>query len=85
MASDKQSAPREYLKVCREDLREARTSGDKIQIALSTANLGFALFRLRKFKEGLSSFDEALEIAARQEDPQVQAQVLGQNVGFSGK
>lgn len=77
MTSDKQDTQSEYLKVCREDLREARASEDECQIALTMANLGFALFQVKKYKEGIESFDEALDLAGNQEGPQIQIQILG--------
>ena len=77
MTSDKRNTQSEYLKVCREDLREARADEDECQIALTMANLGFALFQVRKYKEGLETFDEALDLAGNQEDPKVQIQILG--------
>jgi tetratricopeptide (TPR) repeat protein len=77
MTSDKRITPSEYLKVCREDLREARASEDECQIALIMANLGLALFQVKKYKKGIESFDEALDLAGNQEDPQIQIQILG--------
>ena len=77
MTSDKRKAHSEYLKVCREDLREARANEDERQIALTMANLGLALFHVKKYKEGIESFDEALALAGNQEGPQIQIQILG--------
>ncbi len=77
MTRGKQAERRKYLASCRQALSEAQSAGDERLISVAMANLGLALFGLRKFEDGLSNFDEAVERAASLGDVKLQAQCLG--------
>ena len=80
MATGKQKQPGEFLLSCRQALQQARAGGDERHTSLALANLGFALFRLRKFEDGLARFDEAVDMASVLQDVELQAQCLGVKV-----
>jgi tetratricopeptide (TPR) repeat protein len=65
------------VKHCRETLQAAQADGDKRQIALALADLGYALFQVRKFEEGLEAFEGATEQAAALGDLTLRKQCLG--------
>ena len=44
------------LTQARKELAQARTSGDQRKISLAAANVGLALFKVNKFKEGSDAF-----------------------------
>lgn len=68
--------PNLYVTQCRERLREAHAIGDKHKISLAEAELGLALFKVRKFKEGLACFDAAIK-RVDDDNLHVLAQCLG--------
>lgn len=65
------------VKDCRENLQAAQADGNKRQIALALADLGYALFQVRKFEEGLEAFERAREQAAALDDLTLHKQCLG--------
>ena len=80
MTTGKHKQPGEYLLFCRQELQQARGSGDERRISLALAGLGFALFKLRKYEDGLARFDEAVDMALTLQDVELQAQCLGVKV-----
>lgn len=65
------------LRQCQEDLKEVRATGDERQMAVAQANLGYALFQVRKFQEGMDQFDGAVGVAVRLADLMLQVRCLG--------
>lgn len=65
------------LSQARKALAEARTSGDQRKISAAAANVGLALFRDNKFKEGLKIFHEVDTIFNELDDFGLQIHCLG--------
>ena len=68
---------RNNLTECRAEVQNARESGEPRQISLALTALGYTLFQLKQYEEGLAVFDEAVTLAADQEDIALQAHCLG--------
>lgn len=65
------------LSQARKNLVEARKSDDPRKISLAAANVGFALFRMDKFQEGLKHFNEVDQILKEVDDFNLQVHCLG--------
>lgn len=65
------------LTQARKALAEARTTNDQRKISVAAANLGLALFRVNKFKEGSMSFSEVDRIFNELDDFYLQVHCLG--------
>jgi len=66
-----------FLHNCQDALELARASRNHEQISIALANLGLALFEVRRFEDGLAKFDESLETARSVGSRHLQAQCLG--------
>jgi tetratricopeptide (TPR) repeat protein len=65
------------LTLARKALAEARTSGDQRKISVAAADVGLALFKVKKFKEGARSFNEVDRIFKELDDFDLQVYCLG--------
>ncbi|KAA3663745.1 MAG: tetratricopeptide repeat protein [Chloroflexi bacterium] len=65
------------LTQARKYLADMRDEGDPRKISVAAANLGFALFSVNKFKEGLRSFNEVDQIFKELDDFILQVHCLG--------
>ena len=65
------------LSQARKELAEARMSGDQREVCLAAANVGLALFRVKKFQEGLRHFNEVDRIFNELNDFGLQVHCLG--------
>ena len=79
MASEKQKL-RDYLVECENEMKIALESGNLDRIALAHAYLGYTLVQMKKAKEGMNHFNDALEIASELEDIQLKVRCLGVKV-----
>jgi tetratricopeptide (TPR) repeat protein len=77
MKTGKRLNPNHYLKLCREQLETVHSSGDQSQVCMAMANLGHALFQVRKYEEGMKNFDQAIYLALSLQDIPLQVNCLG--------
>jgi tetratricopeptide (TPR) repeat protein len=77
---------KEYLQERQTALRLAQADGDDRQISLALAGVGQALFASRKYGEGLSHFDRAIQLAKKGRGSFSPGELSGtQNIGLSGR
>jgi tetratricopeptide (TPR) repeat protein len=77
MGKYKPESSGDLLQGCQEELARAMETKDKIKISQAKADLGYALFGVRKYEEGMNEFDDSLSIARELGDLQLQVQTLG--------
>ncbi len=77
MTSGAQDRSQKHLALCREALDKARADGDDVRVSVALADLGFALFQVREFEQGLAQFEQAVERAERLGDVGLQARCWG--------
>ncbi|HEY61965.1 MAG: tetratricopeptide repeat protein [Anaerolineales bacterium] len=76
MTTKSSTNPNKYLSDCQKVLVEAQARGDNKEISLAHAYLGYALFLVRKYTQGMENFDKALELAS-DEGEEFQVRCLG--------
>lgn len=64
------------VRTCAEQLKEARASGDERKICAAVNTMGHALFRARKYEDGMKHFEQAFESAEKLDDTTLQIHCL---------
>lgn len=77
MDQKKQESPRQNVENCRAALQVMSDGGNEHGMSIASANLGFALFQVRNFEEGVAQFDGAINLANKLQDISLQVRILG--------